>query len=210
MLSAGAGALVGFAAYGGTMALGVASTGTAIATLSGVAATNATLAALGGGALAAGGGGMALGASVLTGAVAGPIIAVGGLLINAKGNDSIQKAYGVEKEVDEIIELMQSSLIYLSQLREVSRKMEAELRKLFALYEKQVGVLEYLVNKETNYFMYSDEEKRIVDNNIMLVKLLNKLTRVNLVEKINNNDCVQINKVNGSVLESEKLRATIQ
>lgn len=210
VLSAGAGALVGFAAYGGTMALGVASTGTAIATLSGVAATNATLAALGGGALAAGGGGMALGASVLTGAVAGPIIAVGGLLINAKGNDSIQKAYGVEKEVEEIIELMQSSLIYLSQLREVSRKMEAELRKLFALYEKQVGILEYLVSKETNYFMFSDEEKRIVDNNIMLVKLLNKLTRVNLVEKINDKDCVQANNVNVSVLESEKVRAAIQ
>ena len=210
LLSAGAGALVGVAAYGGTMALGVASTGTAIATLSGVAATNATLAALGGGSLAVGGGGMALGASVLTGAVAGPIVAVGGLLINAKGNDSIQKAYGVEKEVEEIIVLMQSSLVYLDQLKEVSNKMEAELKKLFGLYEKQVGILEYLVNKETDFFMYSDEEKRIVDNNIMLVKLLNKLTKVNLVEKVNNKDCVQINKVNGSVLESEKLRATIK
>ncbi|MBC3804260.1 hypothetical protein GH808_07415 [Acetobacterium fimetarium] len=210
LLSAGAGALVGVAAYGGTMALGVASTGTAIATLSGVAATNATLAALGGGSLAVGGGGMALGASVLTGAVAGPIVAVGGLLINAKGNDSIQKAYGVEKEVDEITVLMQSSLVYLDQLKEVSNKMEAELKKLFGLYEKQVGILEYLVNKEVDFFMYSNDEKRIVDNNIMLVKLLNKLTKVNLVEKVNNKDCVQINKVNGSVLESEKLRATIK
>jgi hypothetical protein len=184
--------------------------GTAIACVSGMAVSSATLATLGGGAIAAGGGGMALGASVLTGAVAGPIIAVGGLLINAKGNDSIQKAYGVEKEVNEIIDLMQSSLIYLGQLREVSRKMETELKKLFVLYEKQVGILEYLVNKETNYFMYSDDEKRIVDNNIMLVKLLNKLTRVNLVEKINGRDVVQVSKVNVSVLESEKLRVRIQ
>jgi hypothetical protein len=46
---------------------GIASTGTAIANLSGAAATNATLAALGGGALTAGGGGMALGSSVLGG-----------------------------------------------------------------------------------------------------------------------------------------------
>lgn len=55
---AAVGAAGGFAAAGATtsaiMALGTASTGTAIASLSGVTATNATLAALGGGALAAG------------------------------------------------------------------------------------------------------------------------------------------------------------
>ena len=95
-LTASAGALAGFAAYGGTMALGVASTGTAISSLSGVAAYNATLAALGGGALSAGGGGMALGSMVLSGAVAGPVIAVGGLLLNAKGNSSLEKAEEIE------------------------------------------------------------------------------------------------------------------
>lgn len=46
------GAITAFGAYGGAMTLGAASTGTAIASLSGVAATNATLAFLGGGALA--------------------------------------------------------------------------------------------------------------------------------------------------------------
>ena len=50
---------------------GIASTGTAISTLSGAAATNAALAWLGGGALAAGGGGMAAGNAFL--ALAGPV-----------------------------------------------------------------------------------------------------------------------------------------
>lgn len=50
---------------------GVASTGTAISTLSGAAATNAALAWLGGGALAVGGGGTAAGTALL--ALAGPI-----------------------------------------------------------------------------------------------------------------------------------------
>ena len=50
-----AGAAAGFAIYGGVMTFAAASTGTAIASLSGVAATNATLAAIGGGALSAGG-----------------------------------------------------------------------------------------------------------------------------------------------------------
>ena len=53
-----------------------ASTGTAIATLSGAAATNATLAFFGGGSLAAGGLGMAGGTAVLGGLVAGPALCV--------------------------------------------------------------------------------------------------------------------------------------
>lgn len=55
------------AVTGAVGALATASTGTAIASLSGAAETNAILAWLGGGSLASGGGGMALGATVLTG-----------------------------------------------------------------------------------------------------------------------------------------------
>lgn len=63
------GALVAFGAYGAAQALACASTGTAIASLSGAAATNATLAFFGGGSLAAGGLGMAGGTMVLGGLV---------------------------------------------------------------------------------------------------------------------------------------------
>ena len=66
------GALAAFGAYGAAQALAVASTGTAISTLSGAAATNATLAFFGGGSLATGGLGMAGGTAVLGGLVAGP------------------------------------------------------------------------------------------------------------------------------------------
>lgn len=59
------------AAMGFATTFGVASTGTAISTLSGAAATNAALAWLGGGALAAGGGGMAVGEAFLS--LAGPV-----------------------------------------------------------------------------------------------------------------------------------------
>lgn len=74
---AGAGAGAALAALGPTAAMGVAttfgvaSTGTAISSLSGVAATNAALAWLGGGALTAGGGGMTVGSSLLF--LAGPV-----------------------------------------------------------------------------------------------------------------------------------------
>lgn len=61
----GSGGLAGLATYGGVGMLASASTGTAIAGLSGAAATNATLAWLGGGALSAGGFGIAGGTAVL-------------------------------------------------------------------------------------------------------------------------------------------------
>lgn len=86
----GVGAGFAVAALGPTAAMGiattfgVASTGTAISALSGVAATNAALAWLGGGALAVGGGGMAAGNALL--ALAGPIgWAIAGVAVLSSG-----------------------------------------------------------------------------------------------------------------------------
>ena len=74
------------------MALGAASTGTAISTLTGVAATNATLAALGGCSLAVGGGGMALGSIVLGGATLGVSLLIGGIIFSVTGKVQSEKA----------------------------------------------------------------------------------------------------------------------
>ena len=88
--AAGVGVGVAVAALGPTAAMGiattfgVASTGTAISTLSGAAATNAALAWLGGGAVWAGGGGMVAGKALL--ALAGPIgWAIAGVAILSSG-----------------------------------------------------------------------------------------------------------------------------
>ncbi len=72
------------AAYGLIGILGNASTGTAIASLTGVAAKNATLAWLGGGSIAAGGGGIALGSVVLGSLIVGPAILAGAFFAQAK------------------------------------------------------------------------------------------------------------------------------
>lgn len=87
---AGVGAGVAVVALGPTAAMGiattfgVASTGTAISTLSGAAATNAALAWLGGGTLAVGGGGMVAGNAFL--ALAGPVgWAIAGVALVSSG-----------------------------------------------------------------------------------------------------------------------------
>ena len=181
--SAGAGALTGMAAYSGVLALGTASTGTAISTLSGVAATNAALAALGGGSLAAGGGGIALGTQILGGAVAGPVIAVGGLLLNAKGNSSLEKADKAEQEVDKIVKTIDESCKYMTNLSNLSFRLRKELMATQEVYLKQVGLLEDLVLNKADYNYYTLEEKVIVDNNIKMVGILYKLATQSLLSQ---------------------------
>lgn len=208
-LTASAGALAGFAAYGGTMALGVASTGTAISSLSGVAAYNATLAALGGGALSAGGGGMALGSMVLGGAVAGPVIAVGGLLLNAKGNSSLEKAEEIRQEVNKTVDLIKESTVYLKKLKLISDKVIGELTITFSLYVKHVTSLEQLVQRTTDYNAFSQDEKDLLSNNIMLVKLLSQLVQSALAGKKNGKDVVLQDNVHKELEHAREVRGKL-
>lgn len=181
--SAGAGALTGMATYSGVLALGTASTGTSISTLSGAVATKSALAALGGGSLASGGGGVALGTQILGGAVAGPVIAVGGLLLNAKGNSSLGKAEKAEQEVDKIVKTIDRSCKYMTRLANLSFNLRKELIATQEVYLNQVGLLEELVVNKTDYNDYALEEKVIVDNNIKMVGILYKLSTQSLLRQ---------------------------
>lgn len=181
-LSIAAGAATGAAAYGGVMTFGFASTGAAISGLHGVAATNAAMAALGGGALGAGGGGMALGSMVLTGAVAGPIMAVTGLLMRAKGNESTERAEETVEKIEEALQLMNKSIGHVNRLRHLSMILRDSTQKLYELYLVRVSKLEELVSRETNYMRYTEEEKQLIDNNILIIKYLAHLTRLALIE----------------------------
>lgn len=95
-------------AMGVATTFGVASTGTAISTLSGAAATNAALAWLGGGALATGGGGMVAGETFLTlagpagWAIAGITLATSGLLFwkNKRNQNHIENIFSIIGERD--------------------------------------------------------------------------------------------------------------
>lgn len=95
------GALAAFGAYSAAASFATASTGTAIASLSGAAASNATLAFFGGGSLASGGLGMAGGTAVLGGLVAGPALLVMGLITSAKAGKSLQNAYANVAKAEE-------------------------------------------------------------------------------------------------------------
>lgn len=116
----GAGALAGIASYGGAMMFASASTGTAIATLSGAAATNATLAWFGGGALAAGGFGMAGGTLVLGGIVAGPALAVAGFLMDAKAKERLAHAKEMQAQAEVAVEQMDTMTDFIKRVAEIA------------------------------------------------------------------------------------------
>ena len=177
----------GFAAAGATtaavMALGTASTGTAIASLTGVAATNATLAALGGGALAVGGGGMALGSAVLGAATLGVGLLVGGAIfgvtggkISEKADEAMDQAKKEQTEVARIVD-------YLDQLVKQASSYRETLDDVDTVYQEHLYDMKMMINysERTDWLQYNDREKRLVQNTVMLVGLLYKMCKLQLV-----------------------------
>ena len=197
---AAAGTAGGFAAAGATtsavMALGTASTGTAISALSGAAATNATLAALGGGAVAYGGGGMALGTAVLGGATLGVGLLVGGIIFNVTGSklsDKADEAYvqakRTEGEVNPIV-------AYFDELTEVATAFKESLTKVEGVYRKYLDIIDHIVNfnEKTSWEDFTDKEKKATENSVLLVGLMYTMCQVKLVLKQEGDELNKVNK----------------
>lgn len=198
---AAAGTAGGFAAAGATtaavMALGAASTGIPIASLSGIAATNATLALLGGGTLAAGGGGIALGATILSAATFGVGLLVGGVIFSITGESLSNKAdeawnqmKKAENEIDKICD-------YLCELRNYANKYNQSLTDVKEMYDNHINMLSYTVNnmKKTDWDTFSEEQKLITENTVLLVGLLYNMCKVQMVLSSNNeNEPNRVNK----------------
>lgn len=207
----------GFAAAGATtaavMALGTASTGTAIATLSGAAATNATLAALGGGALAAGGGGMALGTAILGGATLGVGLLVGGVIFSITGNSLSEKADEAWAKMREAEKEIEKICFYLDDLSNTADKFYNALYKVDTIYKHHLNYLKHVIYdlKKTNWINFTLEEKIWTENTVLLVSILYSMVKTKLVLKSNNEK--ELNKINKEETErliSDSNRALIE
>ena len=195
----------GFAAAGATtsaiMALGTASTGTAIASLSGAAATNATLAALGGGAIAAGGGGIALGTTILGAATLGVGLLVGGVIFNVTGGKLSDKADEAWNQMREAEKTINTACDYLNELNDSATDYTNSVTKVYDKYKSIFGYVSYTVNtlNKTNWSDFSDEMKTATQNTVLLVGLLYKMCQVSLVEKSDTDGAM--NKVNHNAID---------
>ena len=223
---AGLGTAGGFAASGLTtaavMALGTASTGTAISTLSGVAATNATLAALGGGSLAAGGGGMALGSLILGGATLGVGLLVGGIIFNLTGSSLSDKADEAWAQMKKAENEIDSICPYLDDLKNIAERYNAALIKVKNIYDSHIKLLYSIFNSQTAMYNTIDwnnftlEQQVTVHNTSLLVGVLFNMCKVNIVNKsetesekpsINKSDIEQTLQDTETFLQAKKLTA---
>lgn len=157
------GALSAFGAWGAATTFATASTGTAIASLSGAAATNATLAFFGGGSLAAGGLGMAGGTAVLGGLVAGPALAVMGFIIGAKASTQKSEAYANLAKAKQTAEELKTAKDLCNGIKRRTNMFYNFLVRLDAVFCPLIFKLEdIIVSAGTDYSKYSEEQKKTV------------------------------------------------
>ena len=158
-----AGALTAFGAYGAASALATASTGTAIASLSGAAATNATLAFFGGGSLAAGGLGISGGMLVLGGLVTGPALAVTGTVVGAKASVNRDKAYSNLSKARAFKEEMDVAADLCIGIRDRAIMFDQFLESLNSIFTKLIDEMTQTIKiRGSDYAKFSEEEKKIV------------------------------------------------
>lgn len=184
MASLGTGVAAAYGAYAGTMALGTASTGAAISGLSGVAATNATLAWLGGGALSAGGYGVAGGTMVLGGIVAGPALAVGGLVISSQSKKKLNSAYENLDEAKVIQEQMKSAEEVLFGIKNRANQLKTLLSTINVEFTELLSVMRIIIkNKGTDWLDYSQNEKEDIHKLVLLAQLIKGVIDTPLLEE---------------------------
>ena len=182
-----AGALTAFGAYGAAGVLASASTGTAIASLSGAAATNATLAFFGGGSLAAGGLGVAGGTAVLGGLVAGPALAVLGVVVGAKASANLDKAYSNLSKAKEFKEEMDNASVLCISIRRRAAMFNRFLLSLNSIFEPLIyNMTQTIENKGTDFSKFSDEEKKNVAEAMAMAGAIKSILDTSILDEEGN------------------------
>ena len=180
----GGGVFAGIAVYGSVGLLGTASTGTAIAGLSGAAATNATLAWFGGGSLATGGLGMAAAPAILGGIVAGPVLLVSGLLLSKKGTEALEAARSNLAEAEVAAEAMKTAEVAARAILRKANEVSKILKVLQDDYlDEALPKLELLVSRNDDYRTYSAEQKRLVMRTTAVAKTAHLVSEAPLFDE---------------------------
>jgi len=144
--------------------------------------------------------------AVLVGMVAGPVLAAGGILVAVKGNASKNKALEAEEEVNKAIRLMNDAMPFLKSLGKACIDMYIELSLLHKIYIDKIKKLEDIVARNCNYNYFKDEEKKILENTVLLVKLLKELTVVDILIKKGEKQVVNEDNVKNTINKSKVTR----
>lgn len=178
------------------MALGTASTGTKIAKLSGAAATKAALAALGGGSIAAGGGGIALGTLVLNVASLGVGALVEGIAMAYAGSVAKKHADKAKDEMQKNELIINDAISMQIQICSSAMNMkQVSVDLCNNVYNPLVLRMKALVDSKCDWNSFSDEEKLLVENAILIVQILHYLNNTPLYKVTKHNSDGEVEEV---------------
>jgi hypothetical protein len=219
--SVGASGLAYVGAQGTAVAIGTASTGTAISALSGAAAKNAILAWFGGGSLAAGGGGMALGSVVLGGFVVAPAIMFGGMVLNKYSEEKLSEARSYEAKIEAEIRKLKIIRDNISYAKEYLKIYSETLDKLTKITKKMIRwsifvMKKYAVKYHLKRFLnriipfykvdatsLTDKERAFLETIFVMNKALKSMLEIDIID---NTGLYAINKgVENIVNETNRL-----
>lgn len=144
----GTGALACAALYGSAAAFGSASTGAAIAGLTGAAQANATLAFLGGGSLSSGGLGILAGKVALGGVFLSATYAAYGLYSNLQAMSNLEEAEKLSIEVTEEVKKMTKLELFLKELESTLLLYGDTLDQMTVLYKDVLEDFEIDMKKQ--------------------------------------------------------------
>lgn len=214
IMSLGSGGLAGLAAYGSVGLLASTAGGTAIGSLSGVAATNATLAWLGGGALSAGGLGMAGGAYVLGSIVAGPVLAVGGMMLASKAEEAKHNAYSNLSQAKLAAEQMVTTNVAAQGVHTRIKEVHHVLRELENAFEPLLEGLQSLVTHspknwsgKIDYMKLTQEDQQGIMMSMMMAKTIKNVLETPILDEqglITEASGSVINAANNNLLEVQE------
>ncbi len=182
--SAIGGVLAAYGAYTGVGMLASTAGGVAIAELSGVAATNITLAWLGGGALSVGGFGMVVGMVVLGGLVAGPALAILGVLSADEMEEKLEKVKAYYSQVEKAVKKADAIIDQFQAIEKMAKLFTRQITKcdalFFSLSQDAIATM-----KKHNYdrSLYSQEERDQLCVTISTLMTLSAFLKVPIIDK---------------------------
>ena len=191
------GALTAFGVYSAVGMFGTASTGTAIATLSGAAASNATFCVLGGGTLAAGGLGVAGGTAVFGGLAIGPALAIAGIILDAKASANKDKAYANLAQAQKFVKKLDLRCTGLSGIRKRSNMFYRFLISLNSVFEPLVYDMKGIIKKKgTDYNNFSTADKEVIAEAMALAGAIKSILDVPIL-----NEKGKLTEESGNIIE---------
>ena len=140
---------------------------------------------------------MALGSAVLGGATLGVGLLVGGIIFNVTGSKLADKADEAYSQACKTEEQTDKINWYLRQLREAAGKYRRMLVKVENQYQKRLETLDHMITflGKTDWTDFSEAERKMTENLVLLVGLLYKMCQVKLVlQTEGKNELNRINK----------------